>query len=1128
MKKSQKQGKNAFIEAHTATKRVWVMVLFIFFTLFLFGNVSALTIDNVKSYDEETKTITIKNAFGLPLFGSTIAEIRLETPIKNRVGLGYQKVVEMRFIAYKDFKIWFSTMELYDINNGMSFIERSLDFKYRVIKDIIVDDYKIVCSNLTLNGTQINCSEVIIGNHIERVEKWEDISKYVFVSGEVVNIGIFTDVKIGDRIEWIPTFYGKRVTEWAEWSSLDVPFANFEVFNNTGADNFTVPVGVSNVSVLVVAGGGGGGGDNAGGGGAGGLIFNNSYVVTSGTNINLFIGNGGVGRTVGNNGDNGTFTFFGTTNVTGGGGGGLYNGVDGYNGGSGGGGGSASVTGGDGGIGIVGQGNNGGLGQVTSNYRGGGGGGSSGVGTGGSSTGNGGGGTLIWGLYWSGGGGGGSSSGAGGTGGSFIGGNGSSGPGDGDDAIAQTGSGGGGAGQGANTGGDGASGVVIVAWNQSDKAPVVSLNLPVDNYNSSSQTIVFNGTAYDNINLTNVSLILDSAYNETNISGLNNSNYIFNKVLADGNYNWTFEACDNVSQCTNATTRDFMIDTTDPLINITTILNTTYTDNYSISSTINISLNWTVSDTNLDSCWYYNTTANVSITCGNNVTITLPYGGYTFIVYANDSVGHESSSNVTATWAYKLLQNSITYNADAFELSNEEFKINVSSTGEQTVASSIVYNGTSYSANKAGDNILMEFSRTIPIYTAGNNSFYWSFGYGSEIINSSTYFQNISETNLANCTNGTKYFNLLLKDEKTMEFLSSSNNISIETVFIYYINDISVNKTFVSSFNQNNVSFCLDPPIENVKVFGEISYDDDLHVKERHFILFESFTNSTTTNISLYNIAASESTSFLVFTETEGAPYPDVYMKLKRQYLNLNDFVVVEMAKADSFGQTVLHFVTEDEIYKIDFYDEDGNLVLTTQPFQAVCIDNVCSMSFKVDPEGGIIPPFQGISPDGNLVFTLSLVGNDTAVLLNYVSTNGSAYNLQMKTAGFSIVNDTVLVCTETQTNTISGSMSCNISSYPFTTYVTELWVDDVLNDIQYSSVINDAWKDFGNEGIIYTILIIMALTLLLIYTPELCVLGSIAGVLISAKFGFIPMTYVSGMYLVVAGIIIIFKMRKN
>ena len=135
--------------------------------------------------------------------------------------------------------------------------------------------------------------------------------------------------------------------------------------------SFTIPNNV-NASILVVAGGGSGGGNsgtgNGGGGGAGGLIYNASYTISNGT-YTVTIGLGGAGETItyGNNGGNSTFN--GLINATGGGGGGYYPNLAGLNGGSGGGGGQTT---GAGGLGIVGQGNNGDVGNVV----GGGGGGS--------------------------------------------------------------------------------------------------------------------------------------------------------------------------------------------------------------------------------------------------------------------------------------------------------------------------------------------------------------------------------------------------------------------------------------------------------------------------------------------------------------------------------------------------------------------------------------------------------------------------------------------------------------------------------------------------------------------------------------------------------------------------------
>ena len=120
-----------------------------------------------------------------------------------------------------------------------------------------------------------------------------------------------------------------------------------------------------NIEVLVVAGGGGGGYQCGGGGGAGGVIYNNSYGVTSNTNITVTVGAGGTGSPGSSAATNGGNSVCGTLTANGGGRGGSSNGglilSTGKSGGSGGGScfsnGIGSVQGG---VGTTGQGFNGG------------------------------------------------------------------------------------------------------------------------------------------------------------------------------------------------------------------------------------------------------------------------------------------------------------------------------------------------------------------------------------------------------------------------------------------------------------------------------------------------------------------------------------------------------------------------------------------------------------------------------------------------------------------------------------------------------------------------------------------------------------------------------------------------
>ena len=243
-----------------------------------------------------------------------------------------------------------------------------------------------------------------------------------------------------------------------------------EIFTSSGS--VTIPVGVTNVQVLVVAGGGGGGGGwQGGGGGAGGLISSSSFPVSPGV-YSVTVGNGGTGEINGSLPTNGGNSTFSTLVAIGGG---FGAGEPNYGPTSGGSGGAGShggtLTGANG---TSGQGNNGGNGisdGTFSVYAGGGGGGAGGVGANAASSttsaGNGGPGitSSISGssVCYAGGGGGSIRSGTQGT--STCGG-GAGGQPDGNNGVANTGGGGGsGSGNGGpSTAGNGGSGIIIIKY----------------------------------------------------------------------------------------------------------------------------------------------------------------------------------------------------------------------------------------------------------------------------------------------------------------------------------------------------------------------------------------------------------------------------------------------------------------------------------------------------------------------------------------------------------------------------------------------------------------------------------------------------------------------------------------
>ena len=181
---------------------------------------------------------------------------------------------------------------------------------------------------------------------------------------------------------------------------------------NTGPTPNTSSFISNSIQVLVVAGGGGGGMDMGGGGGGGGVVYNNSYTATSGSVINVTVGNSGSGApAAGTSGQPGGHQYtisatqggnsvFGSITAIGGGYGGSsyfqYGPNNGYGGSGGSGGGASGYSDGNtgrNGTGTSGQGFNGG--GSSGQYYSGGGGGAGGDGSSGPTIPNGGPGLLF-------------------------------------------------------------------------------------------------------------------------------------------------------------------------------------------------------------------------------------------------------------------------------------------------------------------------------------------------------------------------------------------------------------------------------------------------------------------------------------------------------------------------------------------------------------------------------------------------------------------------------------------------------------------------------------------------------------------------------------------------------------
>ena len=178
-----------------------------------------------------------------------------------------------------------------------------------------------------------------------------------------------------------------------------------------------------------------------------------------------------------------------------------------------------------------------------------------------------------------------------------------------------------------------------ITWtDQFNNAPKFTPQLPVNNSNLTSTTLNFNVTVWDDINLLNVSLVLDGAISQSNTSGFNNSFYSFTENgLSVGTHNYSFIAWDN-NTVSNQTGTFFMnISVIAPAVTLQAPVDefnaTTGTHNFiafitspDTVSNVSLLLNGSIVST------------NVSGTNNTNYTIagTVPDGTHTWTLQACD------------------------------------------------------------------------------------------------------------------------------------------------------------------------------------------------------------------------------------------------------------------------------------------------------------------------------------------------------------------------------------------------------------------------------------------------------------------------------------------------------------
>jgi len=399
---------------------------------------------------------------------------------------------------------------------------------------------------------------------------------------------------------------------------------------------------------------------------------------------------------------------------------------------------------------------------------------------------------------------------------------------------------------------------------------------PVDGFNSSRTTHSFNCTASESTGRTieNITLWTDQSGTfeiideSTGLTNQNEGANFTNTISTDGNYLWNCRACNNLGQCVfDLNNNTITIDTTAPSI-------TFFTDifDYHIIGT-NLTMNWTVNDSRLQTCWYNYQDGNITVPCMNNGTtfnVTI-YSNRSLIFYVNDSVGNLNTT--IYTWNYKVFEESQVFNFTTYETATESYLALFNTS--IIISSARLILGSTSTIGTIGIN-QTSITKTVPLITTpGLIDFYWNLTLtdGTNLkTNNRTQNRSNIWLNACNTTLTVPYINFTFKNETGAQediqaFISTS-------IWNYYMGDGSITKSFSYSniTERDEYAFCFSPNGTKIKTDVSLSYDNSESQQRIYSPSIISLSN-VTTNTTLFLLPTSDGI-FVTFQVVNNAEQP--------------------------------------------------------------------------------------------------------------------------------------------------------------------------------------------------------------------------------------------------------------
>jgi len=622
--------------------------------------------------------------------------------------------------------------------------------------------------------------------------------------------------------------------------------------------------------------------------------------------------------------------------------------------------------------------------------------------------------------------------------------------------------------------------------------------------------------------------------------------------LTTGDYYLNATVNTNTSKYNVTETRTIGIDVSAPKISITAPIG----EQGYVQNGTNITVNLSIIDSSLDSCWYTYYTkytppappapgsfsiGSESFNCSEaisfNTTNFIPEIRFRLLkIYTNDTLGNENST--TFYFNPRLFERGRTYDTPTIETSTETFTIDTdyNSSKYSVITGSLVYDGTSYSASKTGTGDNLIFSKTLEIPNVDadvNNTFYWNFGLtnstGTYYVNATSSTQLVEVINMSLCgdPHTVPFINFTAYDETTLEIL----NVSFVATFGYSSStSSSINNSFSYSDTAETTSefdFCIDPSTKSYNLNTVISIGAAGYVSK--FYNWQDLTvTNTTTNKDLYLLSSINSTSFIVKVLDYGAePVVGAQVNVQFYSVSTGQWLTSEIVTTSYTGTAIAHLYSEDVNYRFVVY-QNGVNIYTSSSTVIICEEAPCTVTLIIPGDIGTGDYLPG-DVDTELTYTQA-----TNVYTYTYSDSSSLFSdaeLTVYRFDSSNVSGNYEICSETSTSS-SAVLTCDISSYPNGTYVGKGYITrtdsgEHLMEILYSYVGDTIYNRIGIEGVLWAFFLFIGIVMVGVANPGMGILMGILGIVFLNLLNIVSIGITAVVSVIAIGVILLIQIKK-